>query len=357
VVAEYDRTLITLQPGQEDTATWSHPVQAAGDYRLQFGAWRQRPYISANLLHALPSPSQVLIRGVAICPPTVETQTARDITTTAATLWGVITDTGGASIEQRTFCWSISPDASCNSNSTSNVTVSGNSFSVRLTGLQPNTTYHFRAWARNSAGWGHGTVLPFQTLAAAPPSIVSVTPSPSSTRPGGEVTLSYTVDNPGPTIQILLGASIRLPGGPTLSDPNNDRTVALAPGRTTVTRPFVVPSTAPLGTYDLLASLVQDINNNGRIDHGDRILDLRTFPGALRVVRFSIGDRVQVHNTGATGLRVRNLPCGPVIGRRFDGATGVILEGPVFCDGHNRWRIRWGNGLVGWSAEDWLRRH
>ena len=65
VVNEYERTLTTLQPGQQTTTTWSHTVQAAGDYRVQFGAWKQKPFTSANLLDARPSPSQVLIRGVA----------------------------------------------------------------------------------------------------------------------------------------------------------------------------------------------------------------------------------------------------------------------------------------------------
>lgn len=71
--------------------------------------------------------------------------------------------------------------------------------------------------------------------------------------------------------------------------------------------------------------------------------------------KFDIGDTVEVYNTGSVGLYVRDASCGNVIGGKFDGERGTILEGPVFCGGYNRWRIHWDDGLEGWSAEDWLR--
>ncbi len=64
IVADYERTLSTeLQPGQQKTVTWSHGVNQAGDYWLQFGIWKAKPYISENLLDKKPSPSQRLIVG------------------------------------------------------------------------------------------------------------------------------------------------------------------------------------------------------------------------------------------------------------------------------------------------------
>jgi parallel beta-helix repeat protein len=97
--------------------------------------------------------------------PTVETGDATDITETAATLNGVITDDGGASIGERRFDWGTT--SSCSDGWTNSVTVSGNSFSYRLTGLEQGKTYYFRAWAHNSVGWGKGTVLPFTTTTPA----------------------------------------------------------------------------------------------------------------------------------------------------------------------------------------------
>ncbi len=71
--------------------------------------------------------------------------------------------------------------------------------------------------------------------------------------------------------------------------------------------------------------------------------------------RFNIGDRVEVQNTLDVGLRVRDFPAGNPIGRKFDGDRGVVLEGPetATLEGitYTWWRIRWEDGMVGWSAE------
>jgi hypothetical protein len=74
---------------------------------------------------------------------------------------------------------------------------------------------------------------------------------------------------------------------------------------------------------------------------------------------FTIGSTVEVYNTGGIGLRVRNAPCGDRIGNEPDGSIGVILEGPIYCvlegTGYYWWRIRWSDGLEGWSAQNWLK--
>ena len=82
--------------------------------------------------------------------------------------------------------------------------------------------------------------------------------------------------------------------------------------------------------------------------------------------KFNIGDTVEVYNCPVTsvGLCVRGPadPCGTCFDRRFDGAQGSVLDGPVYCDDHNRWLIRWSDGVEGWSAEgepgveDWLKK-
>lgn len=64
-VANYSQTLSTaLQPGQQKSVSWNHPVNDAGDYWLQFGVWKDTPYTSENLLDKEPSPSQNLVRGI-----------------------------------------------------------------------------------------------------------------------------------------------------------------------------------------------------------------------------------------------------------------------------------------------------
>ncbi len=73
--------------------------------------------------------------------------------------------------------------------------------------------------------------------------------------------------------------------------------------------------------------------------------------------KFDNGDIVEVYNTGTSGLYVLDEPCGVVIGGKFDGVVGMVLDGPVYCVGYNRYSIRWSDDyLEGWSAEDWLRK-
>ncbi len=79
-------------------------------------------------------------------------------------------------------------------------------------------------------------------------------------------------------------------------------------------------------------------------------------PNTASASAFGIGDTVEVYNTGSSGLLVLSSACGSTIGGKFDGARGVVLDGPVYCYSYNRWLVRWSDGLQGWSAEDWLRK-
>jgi len=78
-------------------------------------------------------------------PPTVTTDTATGVGTRVATLNGSLTDLGSAASVQVSFEWGTTTDYG---NETSAETMSATgSFSASLTGLTPNTTYHFRAKA------------------------------------------------------------------------------------------------------------------------------------------------------------------------------------------------------------------
>jgi spore germination cell wall hydrolase CwlJ-like protein/cell wall-associated NlpC family hydrolase len=83
-----------------------------------------------------------------------------------ATLNALIASDGGSSIIERKFEWGTT--SSCSDGETNAVSVSGNSFSYRLSGLQPDTLYYFRASARNSAGWSSiSSTLHFRTATPA----------------------------------------------------------------------------------------------------------------------------------------------------------------------------------------------
>ncbi len=95
--------------------------------------------------------------------PTVTTQAASGIGTITATGNGNITDTGGENSDERGFEW----DTDSGAPYTNNVTVSGNfttgAYTGNLTGLPPGNIIYYRAMAHNSAGWGYGSELTFNT--------------------------------------------------------------------------------------------------------------------------------------------------------------------------------------------------
>lgn len=81
--------------------------------------------------------------------------------------------------------------------------------------------------------------------------------------------------------------------------------------------------------------------------------------------KFAVGDTAQVYElTGGSTLSVRGpTPTGGVIGTRSNGDLGQVLEGPVWAAFNNDWsnslwvfyRLRWSDGLEGWSVHNWLR--
>ncbi len=92
--------------------------------------------------------------------PTVTTDPATDVEHETATLNATLVDDGGE-ICDCVFLWgetefygNVTPTQS---------KVTGQSFSQAIGGLSPNTTYHFRALAENSAGQGAGADRTFTT--------------------------------------------------------------------------------------------------------------------------------------------------------------------------------------------------
>ncbi|MEW6374505.1 MAG: hypothetical protein AB1502_01765, partial [Thermodesulfobacteriota bacterium] len=64
VVGDYSSILSApLQPGQQTTVSFNHIVRNAGDYWVQFGVWKQTPFVGGNLLEKKPIPAQRLIIG------------------------------------------------------------------------------------------------------------------------------------------------------------------------------------------------------------------------------------------------------------------------------------------------------
>ena len=96
--------------------------------------------------------------------PNVTTYSATNVSTNYATLNGYVNPNGSSA--NRWFQWSTS--SSFLSNNTNKVYqgLTGRNINHYLTGLQPNTTYYFRAVAQNSNGIAYGNVLSFRTKEA-----------------------------------------------------------------------------------------------------------------------------------------------------------------------------------------------
>jgi len=100
-----------------------------------------------------------------VVAPTVRTDQESGVTQTAARLHGNITSLGGAAALEHGFHFGTSPTLATFTTLALEASATGGTFNWDVTGLAPNTQYFFRAYARNSAGTGQGSILNFRTTA------------------------------------------------------------------------------------------------------------------------------------------------------------------------------------------------
>ena len=69
-----------------------------------------------------------------------------------------------------------------------------------------------------------------------------------------------------------------------------------------------------------------------------------------------VGARVQVSDTGAAGLRIRQAPSTDSVTLKFlaDGTQLTVVEGPQQAGDITWWKVDDGQGLVGWAAGQFL---
>ncbi|NIM17577.1 MAG: hypothetical protein GTO45_36650 [Candidatus Aminicenantes bacterium] len=100
--------------------------------------------------------------GTAITTPTVITDSVSAITSNSAVCGGNVTSDGGTAVTARGVCWSTSSNPTISHTKTTNGSGTG-SFTSTITGLNPGTTYHVRAYATNSLGTSYGSDREFKT--------------------------------------------------------------------------------------------------------------------------------------------------------------------------------------------------
>ena len=102
------------------------------------------------------------IKNVTI--PIVSTASLSNLSSTSAACGGNVTSDGGSAVTARGICWSTSQNPTI-ANSSFTLNGSGNgAFSSTLSGLTPNTTYYYRAYATNGIGTAYGNQISFSTF-------------------------------------------------------------------------------------------------------------------------------------------------------------------------------------------------
>ena len=110
-------------------------------------------------------PSKGTIQGlfsIKSAIPTVTTTATTGVTANSAESGGNVTADGGGSITARGVCWSKSAEPTISDGKTTDGTGQG-IFTSAITGLEPETEYHIRAYATNSAGTAYGIDRTFTT--------------------------------------------------------------------------------------------------------------------------------------------------------------------------------------------------
>jgi len=95
--------------------------------------------------------------------PMISTDSVTNISKTTAFAKGTITKDGGAKIIARGICWGLTPDPEIKNNRIDDNKAEIGTFNCSITMLSPNTTYHIRAFATNSAGTSYGKNITFKT--------------------------------------------------------------------------------------------------------------------------------------------------------------------------------------------------
>ncbi len=133
-------------------------------------------------------------------PPIVTTQAVTEISSNHATANGTIEDVGSPNPNQHGFCWNTTgtPDLGDDKTEQGEVSDTG-PFSFVITALLPDTTYHVRAYATNTAGTSYGDDVTFRTAPIASAPIATLLDIPGKTtnatsyaiRVGGIGVVSY----------------------------------------------------------------------------------------------------------------------------------------------------------------------
>ena len=251
--------------------------------------WRTRVANSANwttsatgTAPALLYPNSYTVTST-ITPPTVTTQAVSSLTTIGATLNGSINANNASTVVSFDYGLTTSYGTSVTATQSPVTSTTTTAVSAVLTGLVPNTTYHFRVKGVNTAGTTNGTDLTFTTTAAVPTATTSAATSITTT--GATLNGSINTNNATTVVTFDYGTT-------TSYGTNVTATQSPVTGTTTTAVSAVLTGLVPNATYHFR---VNGVNTAGTTNGTDL-----TFTTTAAVPTANTSAATLITSTGAT---------------------------------------------------------
>lgn len=93
----------------------------------------------------------------------VELAEIREITINSAKAQGEISHDGGAAVSEKGFCWATFPEPTVDDQIISLTDETDDQYSLSISGLDPDTRYFLRAYAKNALGISYSEIREFKT--------------------------------------------------------------------------------------------------------------------------------------------------------------------------------------------------
>lgn len=232
---------------------------------------------------------------IVLAAPTVKTGSASSITSSSATLAGTVTANNATTADSIQYGTSTSYGTTVVASPATTTGASATSITASLSGLAPNTTYHYRVKAVNSVGPANGSDATFTTLAIVP---TAATGSASAiTSSSATLTGTVNANNASTVVTFDYG---------TTSNYGSSLTAALSPvtGTAATTVIGLLPNLLPNTTYHYRVKAVNTAGTTNGTDATFTTSKLTQTIAASQAISGSYGDTVSLSATATSGLSV-----------------------------------------------------